>query len=436
MKHFGDDDRGRMWLKVRIGIIVAFFTLGFIAVTGRVYYLQTVESEMLMSRQASQLNQRVTRQARRGNILDRNGVELAVSVEVPSIFARTPQIENPEREARRLSPHMSMDYDRLVQRLSSESPFVWLDRQTRPVSAEAIAALDIPGIGITSEFKRYYPMSGRAGQILGFVGIDGNGLEGIERMLEEELAGGTYELSITRDARGRPMLTADTPRFRDFEGYSVRLTIDERIQRVAEEALADQVEAFDAGGGYAVVIDVHTGEILAMANTPSFDPNRINDFSSGDWRMRNITDTFEPGSIFKPFTVAAALEEKKISLETPFDCENGRMRIGGYTIRDVKRAGILNVGEILQVSSNIGSYKIAQTIGREKFYDYLRAFGFGSQTGLGVRGEQPGMLWPSDRWAEIQFANIAFGQGLTTTPLQLATSTATIANGGLLMQPR
>lgn len=436
MKHFGDDDRGRMWLKVRMGLVVAFFSLGFIAVVGRVYYLQTVEAEMLMSRQASQLNQKVTRQARRGNIVDRNGVELAVSVEVPSIFARPQLIENPEREARRLSPHLGMDFDRLVSRLGSESPFVWLERQTRPVSAEAISALDIPGIGITSEYKRFYPMSERAGQILGFVGIDGDGLEGIERMLEKELAGGTYDLSITRDARGRPMLTADTPRFRDFEGYSVKLTIDERIQRVAEQALADQVEAFDAGGGYAVVIDVHTGEVLAMANTPAFDPNRINDFQSGDWRMRSITDTFEPGSIFKPFTIAAALEEGTIRLDTPFDCENGRMVIGRHTIRDVKRAGILNVGEIMQVSSNIGSYKIAQTIGRDTFYEYLRGFGFGSRTGLGMRGEQPGLLWPPDRWAEIAFANVSFGQGLTTTPLQLAISTAAIANGGLLLQPR
>jgi cell division protein FtsI (penicillin-binding protein 3) len=436
MKHFGEDDRGRMWLRVRMGLIVAFFSLGFVAVVGRVYYLQTVEAEMLLSRQASQLNQHVTRKARRGNIVDRNGVELAVSVEVPSIFARPGLIENPEREARRLAPHLRMDYERLVGRLSSESPFVWLERQTRPPSAEAIAALDIPGIGITNEYKRYYPMSERAGQIVGFVNIDGEGLEGIERALERELAGGTYEMSITRDARGRPMLTADAPRFRDFEGYSVRLTIDEKIQRVAEQALADQVEAFNASGGYAVVIDVHTGEILAMANTPAFDPNRLNDFESSAWRLRNITDTFEPGSIFKPFTIAAALEERAIRLDTNFDCENGRMQIGRHTIKDVKRAGILNVGQIMQVSSNIGSYKIAQTIGREKFYEYLRGFGFGQRTGLGLRGEQPGMLWPADRWPEIAFANVSFGQGLTTTPLQLAVSTAAIANGGLMLQPR
>ncbi|MBA2661062.1 MAG: transpeptidase family protein [Bradymonadaceae bacterium] len=436
MRSQGDDEKARKWMKVRMGLIASVFVLGFVGVVGRVYYLQTVEAEALSKRSATQLNRDVTRQARRGNVVDRNGTELAVSVEVPSVFARPRSIENPEREARRLLPHLNTTYEALVEKLSSQSNFVWLERQARPPSAEAITNLGIPGIGITNEFKRYYPLRERAGQILGFVGIDGDGLEGIERMLNKEMAGATYQMNVSRDAQGRPMITNETPRFRDFEGYSVQLTIDEKIQAVAEAAIARQVEQFSARGGYAVVLDVHTGDILAMANTPYFDPNRVGDFISDDWRLRNVTDTFEPGSIFKPFVLAAALQEKTITLNSTFDCEGGRMRVGGYTIRDVKRHNTLTAAQIQQVSSNIGSYKIAQTIGRERYYEYIRSFGFGGRTGVGLRGEQPGMLWPPDRWAEISFANVAFGQGLTTTPIQLAAATAAIANGGMLLKPR
>ncbi len=432
----GDDSKERKWMKVRIAIVASVLVLGFLTVLGRVYYLQTVEAEALSKRSATQLNRQVTMQARRGNVIDRNGTELAVSVEIPSIFAHPRDIENPEREARRLAPHLNISYEKLLERLTSKSGFVWLERQARPASAQAIRDMRIRGIGITNEYKRYYPLGSRAGQLLGFVGIDGNGLEGIERMLDKEMAGDTYQMNISRDAQGRAMLTNETPNFKEFEGHSVRLTIDEKIQAVAEAAIAEQVEEFSAKGGYAVVMDVHTGDVLAMANTPAFDPNRVGDFKSGDWRMRHVTDTFEPGSVFKPFVLAAALQEKALTLDTPFDIEGGRMKIGRYTIRDTKRADELTAAEIMQVSSNIGMYKIAQLIGRDRFYEYIRAFGFGSRTGIGLRGEQPGMLWPPDRWAEISFANIAFGQGLTATPLQLAAALGAIANGGMLLKPR
>lgn len=436
MKVRDDDPKKHKWMKVRIVLVASVLVLGYLTVVGRVYYLQTVEAEALSKRSATQLNRQVSMQARRGNVIDRNGTELAVSVKIPSVFAHPRDIENPEREARRLAPHLNVSYEKLVERLSSKSGFVWLERQARPSSADAIRELKIRGIGITDEYKRYYPLGTRAGQLLGFTGIDGNGLEGIERMLDKEMAGSEYEMTVSRDAQGRAMLTNETPNFKSFEGNSIRLTIDEKIQAVAESALAAQVSEFSAKGGYAVVLDVHTGDILAIANTPSFDPNRVGEHKSDDWRMRLVTDTFEPGSVFKPFVLAAALQEKAITLDTPFDVEGGRMKIGRYTIRDTKRADILTAAEIIQVSSNVGSYKMAQTIGRDRFYEYIRAFGFGSRTGVGLRGEQPGMLWPPDRWAEISFANIAFGQGLTATPMQLAVAMGAIANGGMLLKPR
>lgn len=435
MEHVGDD-RARFWLRLRIGLIAAAFLIGFIAILGRVYYLQTVEAEKLEERSSVDRDREVTRQARRGDILDRHGVEMAVSVEVPSIYARPGMLGDTDRVAGRLADILDEPEEAIARRLDTESPFVWLKRQTHPSVAEQIEQLDLPGLGAMEEYERYYPMGELAGQLLGFVGIDGDGLEGVEREYDEHLAGETYNMQITRDALGRPMLLSSAPEFRQFEGHTVQLTVDEKIQRTAERALNHQIEQYDAAGGYAVAMDVETGDVLAMAKSPSFDPNRFGEFSSADWRLGPITDTFEPGSVFKPFLIAAALEEEAVELDDAFDLEGGRMRIGGHTIGDVTRRDEMTVAEILQKSSNIGSYKIAQRLGRQNYYDYLRAFGFGSPTGIDLRGEQSGVVWPPQQWAEITFANVAFGQGLSTTPLQLVTGVAALANGGMLLEPR
>jgi cell division protein FtsI (penicillin-binding protein 3) len=424
------------WVRVRMALVVTLLVGGLSAVVGRVYYLQTVQAKDLQEMSTDQTSRSIEMEAKRGSILDRRGVEMAVTVEVPSIFARPGDMQNPRLAARRLMPHMDVTFESLVDKLDSDRTFVWLDRQAKPSSAKSIRKLDIEGIGMTTGNKRYYPLQERAGQLLGFVGIDGDGLEGLESAFDEQLSGGTFKLDGMRDARGRTLLTGDLPKFRKFEGNSVVLTIDERIQRVAEESIAAQVAKHDAKGGYAVAIDVNTGEVLAVANTPSFDPNRFGDYTSKAWRLRNITDTFEPGSVIKPLVLAAALDKGAITLNTKFDTEKGRIKIGRYTIRDSHAHGTLSAAEVVQVSSNIGAYKIAQTIGRKNLYQALRNFGFGSRSGAGLRGEQPGLIWPPDRWAEVSFANIAFGQGLTATPLQVANYVATIANGGMLMQPR
>ena len=431
-----DGHRREKWIRIRMGIIGAMIAIGLVAVVGRVYYLQTVQRDSLHQKSDEQTSDEVTLKASRGNILDRNGVELAVTTDVPSIYARPPKIERPRREARRLSPHLNLGFEAVVEKLSSDDSFVWLERQTKPASAEAIAKLEIPGVNSVTEHKRYYPLGSRAGHLLGFVGIDGHGLEGVERMLDDTLSGGDYKLIGTRDATGRTLLTDNVPDLSKLQGNSVALTIDERIQRVAQEALDEQVEKYDAKAGYGVVMDVETGELLALANTPKFDPNRFQEFTSQDWRLRTVTDTFEPGSVFKPFVLAGALEENTVSLQSTFDCEDGAIRIGKHTVRDTHAYEKLTAAEIIQKSSNIGAYKIAQTLGRDRFYDYIRDFGFGSRTGLGIRGEQAGLVWPPDRWAEVSFANIAFGQGISATPLQVATAMAAIANDGMLLEPR
>lgn len=430
------DERREFWIRMRMGAIAAFITVMLCAVIVRVYHLQVVQGAELAEKAVGQHMREIKLQARRGSILDRNRVELAVSVEAPSVFVRPREIKDKESVIRVLSDALELSPETVRKRVDSKSSFVWVKRQATPEAAAKIAEAELSGVGFTPESKRFYPLKERAGQLLGFVGIDSNGLEGIEQKFDSLLAGGDYFLKGYKDARGKTMLTVSTPEFREFEGKSVVLTIDERLQRVAEEAIREQAEAYQAKAAYAVVVDPKTGEVLAMANWPSFDPNRFREAKAADWRLRNVTDTFEPGSTFKPLVVAAALQEKSIRLNSTFDCENGRIRIGRYTIRDSHPEGILSVGEIVQESSNICSYKIAQTLGREKFYEYIKAFGFGRHTGLGMRGEQPGLVWPPDRWAEVSFANIAFGQGLTSTPLQMAMGIAAIANGGNLMKPQ
>jgi len=431
-----NDSNREKWVRARMIIILGLLICAFSAVIGRVYYLQTARGENLSELSSKQTARSIKLQAKRGSIVDRRGVEMAVTIEVPSIFVRPREIDNPAQVARLLLPHQSRDYDALLKKIDSQSAFVWLERQTTPASAEAIRLLDIKGVGITTESKRYYPLQERAGQVLGFVNIDGKGLEGLESSMNSTLAGGSFTIDGMRDSRGRTLLMSDLPEFSKFEGNSIALTLDTRIQRIAEQSLRNAVEKSRAKGGYAVVMDAHTGEVLALANTPDFDPNHFGDYTSGDWRLRSVTDTFEPGSTFKPFVLAAALEANTVNLNTPFDTEKGRIKIGRHTIRDSSPHEILTAAEIMQVSSNIGIYKIAQTIGKKATYDAIKAFGFGGRTGLAVRGEQPGLVWPSERWAEVSFANIAFGQGLTTTPLQMTAGMTALANKGMLMKPR
>lgn len=428
------DIRREVW--ARMAFVIGILVFGFLGVIGRVYYLQTVKADKLEAEADRQTSSTVELQASRGTILDRNGVEMAVTTKAPSIFVHPRQIENPEAAAEQLDPHLELSRDELVERLGADRDFLYLERQATPETWEAIRKLELPGVGREIEHKRYYPLGDVAGQLLGFVGVDDKGLDGIERMLHDQLAGGTHRVAGTRDARGRTIFSNGKPDLEKLQGNSVQLTIDERIQKVAQEALSEQVEKYDAAAGHAVVLEVETGEVLAIANTPSFNPNRFGEYKPKDWRLRPVTDVFEPGSVFKPLVLAAAIEEGTVSLGSAFDCEDGYIRIGKHAIRDSHPHEVLTAAEIIQKSSNIGAYKIAETIGKQKLYEYIRGFGYGERTGLGIQGEQPGLVWPPDRWAEVTFANVAFGQGLSATPLQVTRSIAAIANDGLLLRPR
>ena len=416
--------------------IVAVLCALFGGVVVRAYSLQVNQADELSARAASQLLGSVQIRARRGAIVDRDGREMAVSVRAESVFVHPRQVESPNEAAAQLARFLPRTEDAIFSDLTHQSDFRWLARRVSPQIAGDIRSLGIPGVDSVGEWQRYYPMRHRAGHTLGFTGDEGFGLEGIERTYDDVLAGGVMEVEALRDARGHTILGADTPQLEELEGASLVLAIDSRIQRIAEREIERVVLEYRARTGIAIVMDPHTGDILAMTNWPPFDPNTFRGSRPSDWRNRSVTDSWEPGSTFKIFTYAAALETGAIEPDDDIDCANGRLRVSRrHRIRDTHREGVVPAWRVIQASSNIGAYRFASAVGEDGIHEYYRRFGFGESTGIELGGEQQGILAPPP-WAEIELANRAFGQGLTVTPLQMALGYSVIANGGELMAPR
>ncbi|NCP78408.1 MAG: penicillin-binding protein 2, partial [Desulfuromonadales bacterium] len=410
-------------LRLRIRLVAGLFIGLFLVVAGRAGYLQVVLAEDLQAR-AEQQQQRVVKlSAQRGTIYDRNGEELALSLELKSLYADPGQIENPTAVAAALAPLVEMSEKDLQRKLSEKKNFVWVARLLPPEQAKKIAALKRAGLNFVREHKRYYPRGQIGAQVVGFTGLDPRGLEGLELFYDADLQGAPGLLISARDARGRGMATAEQSVRGGEAGASLYLTIDRTLQYIAEKYLAQQVKSSQAVGGTVVMLDPKSGRVLAMASVPNYNPNAIERYQPTDWRNRAVTDAFEPGSTFKAFVVAAALEEGLVNEKTRIDCERGRFDVGGKVIRDHgKKHGLLSVSDIVKFSSNIGAAKLGKRLEREKLYQYIRAFGFGAQTDIDLPGESAGILRPADRWFEIDLANISFGQGIGVTSLQLATA--------------
>ena len=408
----------------------------FLVIAGRAGYLQVVLAEDLQAR-AEQQQQRVVKlTAQRGTIYDRNGEELALSLELKSLYADPGQIENPTAVAAALAPLVEMSEKDLRHKLSEKKNFVWLARLLTPEQAKKIAALKRAGLNFVREHKRYYPRGQIGAQVVGFTGLDPRGLEGLELFYDSDLQGEPGLLISARDARGRGMATAEQSVRGGEAGASLYLTLDRTLQYIAEKYLAQQVKSSQAVGGTVVMLEPKSGRLLAMASVPNYNPNAIERYRPTDWRNRAVTDAFEPGSTFKAFVVAAALEEGLVNEKTRIDCEQGRFDVGGKVIRDHgKKHGLLSVSDIVKFSSNIGAAKLGKKLEREKLDQYIRAFGFGAQTNIDLPGESGGILRPANRWFEIDLANISFGQGIGVTSLQLVTAMAAIANNGQLMKP-
>ena len=433
----------KRWVWIRMGLIVLFILGLFAAVLNRMYELQVEDPDKLEEKAQKQVSGKVTYGAggenhldgHRGYILDRNGYELAVSVEVSSVYAHPRQIEDKEEAARLLGRALQVDAAEVLAQLERDSAFVWVKRKVSPEKGEKVRALKLLGVGLKRESKRYYPGQDLAGHIIGFAGIDNVGLGGVEAAFDEQLRGGIIELQGLRDARGEMLLTMETPKLNELEGSSVSLTIDHYIQRVTETAIERTARESKAKQAFGLVMDPHTGEILAMAQYPRFNPNRFKDYELKEMALRPVIDVYEPGSVVKPMLYAMALDQGLITPETPLDAEKGAIEIGEYTINDTHRVKDLTAEKMVIESSNIGAYKVAQLLGKEAFYQKLLDFGFGSKTGIGVPGESAGIVWPPKTWAEVTFANIAFGQGLSVSPLQLAVATSALANDGILVKP-
>lgn len=432
LKHAKQVMPGR-WLKVRVRLLGGVFLALLALVLIRAAQLQVSERQKLTSMAKDQYVRELDVPARRGDITDRRGIPLANSVEVDSVWVDPSLVTEPQLAAKMLSRVLELPKAEVLERFEKGRRFAWLKRQVTPAEVQKVKALGLPGIGFTREPKRFYPQRELAGHVLGLVGTDGHGLDGLEHAFEAELSGERATRASVRDAKGRKLLTEGVTGDAARNGASITLTIDRHLQYVAEKALAKAVEDAKATAGTAVVLDPKTGELLALASNPRFNPNAPTGFGKEAFRNRAVTDAFEPGSTFKAFVVAAALDEGVISPQSSFECENGAWRIGKHVVNDTHPYVTLDVRRVLQVSSNICAAKIAQKLGRDGLAHAYARFGFGERHGLLLPGEGKGSV-PYPR-AEISLATQAFGQGLTATAVQLAAGYGALANDGVLMRP-
>lgn len=418
----------------RITLVGCLFAVFVAALAARAIHLQAFCSSVLSEKASHQYQKSLVSRGKRGTIYDRNYTELAVTNELPSIAAYPGTIRETRRLVPALAKTLQLERKGLAQKLSSEKNFVWIKRQVSPRETLDVKALQIEGIDFIPEHSRFYPNRALAAQVIGFSGIDGRGLEGIEFYYDRYLRGGNGEFHVVKDALGRNLEDGST-KDRDFNGNNLVLTLDRTIQYITESALKDAVEEFSAKSGLALVMEPATGQILAMAHYPFLNPNDFQSFSRHTWRNRAVTDNFEPGSTMKIFTAAAALETGIVSRSSIFFGENGTYRVGKHIIHDTHPHGWMTLKDVVRYSSNIGAVKVSQTIGPEALHQTLRAFGFGEKTGVDCPGEAPGMMAPFQQWKKIDAAVIAFGQGISVSALQLITGVSVIANEGVLMKP-
>ncbi|MCA1905508.1 MAG: hypothetical protein LDL11_02820, partial [Desulfarculus sp.] len=434
MNHRAPRDPHR-WLRLRLMIVAWGFALAAVVLGGRAVHLQWWQGEELAARAQREFIKKVEVIPRRGIIYDRQQQELAVSLDTDSVYARPLSIKTPEQTGRLLAKALDLPPEQVVARLKSERPFVWIERRISPDQAEAVRALELRGVGLMTEPRRFYPYTTLACHLLGFAGMDAKGLEGVEARYDAKLKGPAVLSTSLRDALGRTIHLTPAAFTNLPEGHHLILTLDRRLQYQTEKALAAAVFKHRAKGGMAIVLAPQTGEILACASHPVFNPNVFGDYPKETYRNRLITDAFEPGSTFKMFVAAAALNSGKIPLDRTFYCEQGEWGIGGRVIHDTHSYGHLTLPEIVKVSSNIGAAKVGQAVGAKVLHDTFRAFGFGAPTQVDLPGEADGILRPASAWRPVDMANICFGQGVAVTGLQLVSAVAAIANGGVLMKP-
>ncbi len=419
--------------RVRIAIpalILAVF-LGFLG--ANLYFIQIVRHRDFGTRADAQYGRRIPVAAKRGTIYDRRGRALAISLDAASVFAHPELVQDPVATASRLAKVLAMPAPSIRANLQSNRPFVWIRRKVDQEQAEAVAKLALPGVGLVPEGKRYYPRKSLAAHVIGFVGLDDTGLEGVELAYDHLLTSGVRSLSGRVDALGRIM-------FREAEatstGSDLFLTIDEAIQHVAERELEAAIRRSGAKSGTVVVVDPGTGEILALANNPSYNPNTYGSYPPAFRRNRALTDPYEPGSAFKLILAAAAIEEGLVGPEDLFYSEDGFIEMaGGVKIRDREKYGRMTFRDVVAFSSNVGAVKVGMKVGKDLLYNYITTFGFGLPTGVDLPGENLGLIRRPHQWSQLSIGALSIGHEIAATPIQLITAVATVANDGYLMRP-
>lgn len=419
-----------------IAIVFGFFAFVVLVRAAQLQLFDHEKYESIVERQAT-LSASIT--AKRGVIKDRHGAELAITVDVDSVYAEPKKLDPSERAsiARELSKVLGQPEKAIAAKLAKDRSFVYLKRRVDPQAAAKVRAMNKDGIGTMPEPKRFYANRELAAHVLGFSGEGGDGRAGIERELDAQLRGKSYEVPGLRDALGKTVLSEGFVPHSALEGDDVYLTIDRQVQFVAESALAQAVASAKAKDGIAIVLEAKTGDVLAMASVPTYNPNNMKGATPEHQMNRVVNAVFEPGSTMKMVTIAGALEDKVIEPTDRIDCEKGTLKIGKRTIGDSHKGyGELTVAEVMKVSSNVCAAKIGLEMGAPRLHHWLTAFGLGERTGIELPAELKGLVRPAGEWREIALANIAFGQGISVTPIQVAQAALTIANDGMRIAPR
>jgi cell division protein FtsI (penicillin-binding protein 3) len=425
-----------MDLRIRLLGVVAALGLCSVALVARAFYVQVVDNDFYVAQGDARSLREIPIPTSRGMITDRNGEPLAVSTPVESIWANPQEVLKAPDRLPALALALGVPLDLLTRKLSQRAgtEFVYLKRRINPDEARRIIALGVPGVSSQREYRRFYPQGEALAHVLGFTNIDDEGQEGLELALDHWLRGAPGAKRVIRDGRGHLVGNVDLVRAA-APGRDLTLTIDRRIQFLAHRELRNALVRHGAQSGSIVVIDVATGEVLAMANLPTYNPNSIGSAPRDAHRNRAVTDVLEPGSTMKPITVAAALSAGIVRPESTLDLNPGYMKLGRYTIHDHNNYGVQDITGVIRKSSNLGAAKLAAKMDDRYFYEFLRGFGYGAKPGSGFPGESSGVLSSPARWSGSSKATISYGYGLSATPLQIAVAYAALANGGVLTAP-
>lgn len=429
------NDNKRIEYTVRVLLCIA------VVLVGRLFFLQIIDKSDLQAKNLSQVQVDRKLQSPRGTIYDRNGRPLAMSVVTKSLYADPKMIkQSPSEIAELIAPYVTMSKEDIVKSLQEDTAFVWIDRMMEPEKSKAVAKLiedkNLEGLNFVEESKRYYPNGNLAAQVLGFVGTDDKGLDGLEMVLDDELKGGIQKELVATDRKGNAIFGSVLSKYLPDKGKSVTLTIDASIQFIAERALDKAMEDTGAKHASVIVMDPKTGEILAMANRPTYDPNHYSQGSEEDFKNIAVTNLYEPGSTFKPIIASAALAAGKWKLDTVYN-DKGAFAANGHIIRNWNGEGYgpVRLLDILKYSINTGMAEIGTLTGADILSKYIRDYGFGSETGIELPGEGAGILYNPEDMSKLDVATMSIGQGIAVTPLQMVRAFGALSNGGAMMKP-